>query len=139
MIELAKEEDLKRIKQIANQNREFIGFVMNVALKEAILKESLYIYKKENIIIGFVHFHRRLDGWNTIHELAIDKNYQKQGIGQQLFNVVPKPIRLKTTKDNINACSFYEKNGMSITRVEIGRKRELLVFESPALKNKIKI
>ena len=138
MIELAKKEDLKRLKQIANQNREFIGFVMNVALEEAILKESLYVYKQDNLIIGFVHFHRRLDGWNTIHELVIDKLYQKQGVGQKLFNIVPKPIRLKTTKDNFNACLFYEKNGMSIKKTEVGRKRELLVFESPSPKQKMK-
>ena len=35
MIRLASEQDLTDIKRIANQNREFIGFVMKVALMAA--------------------------------------------------------------------------------------------------------
>lgn len=129
MIRLAKEEDLNRIKQIANQNREFIGFVMKVALKESILKNSLLVYEIDNKVVGFAHFHKRKDGWNTLHELVVDKNYQKQGIGKELYLCIPNPIRLKTTVDNINAIKFYELNGMKQVRVEVGKKRELIVFE----------
>jgi ribosomal protein S18 acetylase RimI-like enzyme len=129
MIRLANEDDLDRIKQIANQNREFIGFVMKVALKESIKKNSLLVFEKENQIIGFVHFHKRLDGWNTLHELAVDKNYHKQGVGKELFSCVPLPIRLKTTEDNDNARKFYELNGMTPVKKEQGKKRKLIVFE----------
>lgn len=141
MIRLAIPDDLKRIKQICNQNREFIGFVMNVALKESIKKDSLLVFdSEEHGIIGFVHYHKRLDGWHTLHELAVDKNYQGQGIGQQLYSIVPEPIRLKTTVDNQLACQFYEKNGMTCVRTEQGKKRELLVFEKqPKLVNKFKM
>lgn len=138
MIRLAKEEDLPRIKQIANQNREFIGFVMNVALKESITKNSLLVYEKDEKVVGFVHFHKRLDGWNTLHELAVDKAYTNQGIGKELYLCVPLPMRLKTTVDNVYAQEFYEKNGMKKVRTEQGKKRELVVFEkgfSPILKN----
>jgi ribosomal protein S18 acetylase RimI-like enzyme len=130
MIRLANENDLDRIKQIANQNREFIGFVMKVALKESIKNHSLLVYEKDNKIVGFVHFYKRLDVWNTLHELAVDKNYQNNGIGKELFSCVPIPVRLKTTVDNINAIKFYELNGMTQVRTELGKKRELIVFES---------
>lgn len=129
MIRLAEEKDLDRIKQIANQNREFIGFVMKVALKESIEKKSLFVYEKENKVLGFVHFHKRLDGWNTLHEIVIDKNYQKLGIGKELYNCIPTPIRLKVTEDNIYAIKFYELNGMKQVRTEEGKKRKLIVFE----------
>lgn len=142
MIRLATEDDLKRIKQIANQNREFIGFVMNVALKEAIGKKSLLVYENDKQVVGFVHFHKRLDGWNTLHELVVDKNYQGQGIGKELYVCVPLPMRLKTTTDNIYAQKFYELNGVKKVRVEQGKKRELVVFEkgySPSLSVEMKI
>lgn len=129
MIRLAKEDDLDRIKQIANQNREFIGFVMKVVLKESIKNNSLFVYEKDNNIVGFVHFYKRLDGWNTLHELVVDKNYQKCGIGKELYLSVPLPIRLKTTIDNINAIKFYENLGMKKIKIEEGKKRKLVVFE----------
>ena len=129
MIRLAKDEDLDRIKQIANQNREYIGFVMKVALRESIKKKSLFVYEKENKILGFVHFHKRLDGWTTLHELVVDKNYQKIGIGKELYNCVSLPIRLKTTEDNQNAINFYKKNGMKEVKIEEGKLRKLIIFE----------
>lgn len=89
MIRPAIESDLKDIKRIANQNREFIGFVMNVALRESIAKGSLLVLEKEGEIIGFVHFHARKDGWHTLHELAVSKAHQHAGHGQRLFDQVP--------------------------------------------------
>ena len=129
MIRLASEQDLKDIKRIANQNREFIGFVMKVALMEAIQKKSLFVFEDVSGVVGFVHYHPRKDGWHTIHELAVSKQLQAKGVGQQLFNTVPLPIRLKTTEDNVNALKFYAKNGMNIVGVENGKKRKLTVLE----------
>lgn len=129
MIRLALESDFDVIKKIANQNRDFIGFVMKVALKEAISKRSLYVYEDNSTVIGFVHYHPRKDGWHTIHEIAVAKESQKQGVGKKLFDIVPMPIRLKTTVDNKNAIIFYEKKGMSLVNIEDGKKRKLCVFE----------
>lgn len=129
MIRLASEHDLTDIKRIANQNREFIGFVMKVALMEAIQKKSLLVFEDQSGVVGFVHYHPRKDGWHTIHELAVTKNLHSKGIGQQLFNSVPLPIRLKTTEDNVKALDFYAKNGMTIVGEENGKKRKLTVFE----------
>lgn len=129
MIRLATEDDLIEIKRIANQNREFIGFVMKVALLEAIQKKSLLVFEKNAQVIGFVHYHPRKDGWHTIHELAVDKRAQHVGVGQQLFDVVPLPIRLKTTEDNSVALKFYAKNGMNIVGIENGKKRKLTILE----------
>lgn len=129
MIRLASEHDLTDIKRIANQNREFIGFVMKVALMEAIQKKSLLVFDNSTGVVGFVHYHPRKDGWHTVHELAVSKSIQCQGIGQQLFDSVPLPIRLKTTEDNVNALKFYAKNGMNIVGIENGKKRKLTVLE----------
>jgi len=133
MIRLALESDFDSIKKIANQNREFIGFVMKVALKESLLKKSLYVYELDKKIVGFINYHPRKDGWHTIHEIAVLKEYQRMNIGQELFHIVPTPIRLKTTIDNTIAQKFYIKNNMTISAVVEGKKRKLYIFE----KNKI--
>lgn len=129
MIRLATDHDLTDIKRIANQNREFIGFVMKIALIEAIKKRSLLVFEDLSGVIGFVHYHPRKDGWHTIHEIAVSKQLQSKGVGQQLFDSVPLPIRLKTTEDNIKALGFYVKNGMKIVGIENGKKRKLTVLE----------
>lgn len=129
MIRLATDHDLTDIKRIANQNREFIGFVMKIALIEAIKKRSLLVFEDLSGVIGFVHYHPRKDRWHTIHEIAVSKQLQSKGVGQQLFDSVPLPIRLKTTEDNIKALGFYVKNGMKIVSIENGKKRKLTVLE----------
>lgn len=138
MIRLASEHDLTDIKRIANQNREFIGFVMKVALMEAIQKKSLLVFEDLSGVVGFVHYHPRKDGWHTIHELAVAKNLHSNGVGQQLFDSVPLPIRLKTTEDNVKALGFYAKNGMTIVSVENGKKRRLTVLEKEKTNGAIK-
>ena len=138
MLRLADERDIPNVVNIARQNKNFIGFVMNVTLVESIKKKSLYVYEENNKIVGFVHFHKRLDGWTTLHEIAVDKDNHSKGIGTKMMSVLEEPIRLKTTQDNVHAVSFYEKQGFAHSRTEPGKKRELLVFEkiSPELKLK---
>lgn len=55
MIRLAVVDDLDIIKKIANQNRDFIGFVMKVALIEAISKKSLLVFDSVDGVLGFIH------------------------------------------------------------------------------------
>jgi GNAT superfamily N-acetyltransferase len=129
MIRLAVVDDLDIIKKIANQNRDFIGFVMKVALIEAISKKSLLVFDSVDGVLGFIHYHPRQDGWHTVHELAVMREHQGKGIGKALFDTVPLPIRLKTTVDNSKAIEFYTKNDMLHVRNEKGKKRELVVFE----------
>lgn len=129
MIRLAVVDDLVIIKKIANQNRDFIGFVMKVALIEAISKKSLFVFDSVDGVLGFIHYHPRKDGWNTVHELAVMREHQGKGIGQALFDIVPLPMRLKTTVDNATAIAFYAKNNMLHVRNEQGKKRSLVVFE----------
>lgn len=131
MLRLAAEDDLKAIKKIANQNREFIGFIMAVARRESIQAQSLWVAEDQGEVAGFVHYHARRDGWHTLHEIGVLKDRQGQGLGLQLLAQVPLLIRLKTTVDNRGAARFYEREGFTRVRVEEGRKRALAVYEKP--------
>jgi len=125
---LGKNEDLQNIKKLTNKLRNELGFVMNVVLSEAIKHDELYVCELNDNIIGFIHFHKRIDGWNTIHEIAVDANYQRCGIGEKLFNMISKPRKLKTTIDNIKANNFYKKQNMLNIGIEQGRKRKLNIW-----------
>lgn len=63
--------------------------------------------------------------WNktlTIWELAVDKNYRKQGIGKQLMERVfeyaqesqMRSVFLETQTNDVSAIRFYEKMGFEI-------------------------
>jgi ribosomal protein S18 acetylase RimI-like enzyme len=125
---LGNESDLQDIKKITNQYRSELGFVMNVALKDAINKDELLVAEFQGEVIGFVDFHKRRDGWNTIREIAVRKDFKQKGVGKKLFNMVPKPRRLKCTVDNQYSNDFYKSQGMKLISVEPGRKRQLNVW-----------
>lgn len=125
---LGNENDIKSIKKITNQLRQELPFVMNVVLMDAISKDELYVADKDGLIVGFIHFHKRKDGWNTVHEIGILKEYQGTGVGKKLFNMIPKPRRLKTTEDNIKANEFYKRQGLKLTGQEQGKKRLLNIW-----------
>lgn len=54
---------------------------MDYNLKDVIKKESLFVYKINNEIVGVIRWHPRIDLSNTIHELCIKKGFEGQGIG----------------------------------------------------------
>ncbi len=127
-IRYAADEDIPAVKRIASQWRDELGFVNRAALGEAVERRELFVAEDGNYIVGFVHWHRRRDGWYTIYEIAIDKSYLRRGIGQGLLRSVLRPVRLKCTVDNQRANDFYESQGMHIETTESGRKRSLNVW-----------
>ena len=124
----ATEEDLIQIKKLTNRLRNELPFVMNVILRDAIKRDELYVCDNNDNIIGFVHFYKRNDGWTTLHEIGVSPEFQRMSIGEKLFKLVPKPLILKTTVNNEKANNFYKKLGLTLLRIEKGRKRELNVW-----------
>ena len=131
--EIPKESDFKSIKQIANQQREFLPALMNYNLKDGLKNNSLYIAKENNEIIGFIRWHPRKDGIQTIHEIAVKKGHEGKGIGKQLFQLAPEPVQLKVTEDNAHAIEFYKKQGLEFEKTFEGKRRNLLILKSPTL------
>lgn len=127
-IRRATSEDVNRIIAISRQYRDELGFVQKVALCERISRKTVLVTELDGYICGFVDYYARLDGWQTVRHLAVDKHFIGQGIGRQLLYAIPCPIRLKVTVDN-PANSFYAGAGMQYIRTEPGKKRPLNVYE----------
>ena len=127
-IRYATEVDIPAVKKIANQYRNELGFVMIPALKEAIARLELYVAVMGQQVVGFVNFRTRRDGWHTVYEIAVHRDWKGQGIGSALLNAILDPVRLKCTVDN-PANNFYEKEGFTLVRTEDGRTRRLNVWE----------
>lgn len=55
---------------------------------------------------------------NFIHNLFVDKEHTRQGIGKALLldclAELSRPVRLKSLQQNVNALSFYQSQGWRI-------------------------
>lgn len=134
----ATPDDVPRILEIAHQYRDALGYVHPMALREHISARSVLVTEWFGNIWGFVEYHARRDGWQTVYHLAVDKHATGQGMGRYLLYAVPCPIRLKVTADNVCANAFYHHTGMRVARTEAGKKRQLLVYERRVLYELVK-
>lgn len=123
-------DDIAKIAEISHQYRSELGYVNPAALREHISKGNVHVCTLDEFgVIGFVDFHARLDGWQTIYHLATGKDHRGAGVGRQLLYSVPCPMRLKVTVDNGLANQFYTGAGMSLAGTEAGKKRALNIYE----------
>ena len=117
--------DLDAIKKIADANRKEIGFVLRPVLMAGIARGEVHCAFDERVV-GFVHWHMRIDGWSTIYEIATAM--PGKGIGTMLLHSVPKPLQLKCPEGS-SANGFYEKTGGKLVATVDGRKRRLNIWQ----------
>lgn len=111
-IRYATDSDIAECDRIARQYPAELAFVRKASLQRGVDNKSLHVAIADDRLVGFVLFHRRLDGWQTVYDLAVDKRYAGLTIGRQLLYSVPCPIQLKCKVDNRRANRFYEQIGM---------------------------
>lgn len=120
--------DWDEINTIARQYSQELGFVRRVSLLEAMVRYEVYVAFSGANLIGFVNWHKRRDGWRTVYEIAVHRDWRGRGVGKALMRAVGQPVRLKCPVDNASN-RFYEGLGMNIARTETGRVRALNVWE----------
>lgn len=128
-IRLATDSDVPAMIAIAHQYRQELGYVNPAALREHIGRGTVLVCESGGEIAGFVDYHTRRDGWQTVYHLATHRDHAGQGIGRQLLYSVPCPVRLKVTVDNEVANKFYQSAGMRLVATEPGKRRPLNVYE----------
>ncbi len=133
LIRKATEHHVTGIMEIAHQYRNELGYVHPAGLRSHIKAGTVLVCEKDSDLLGFVEWHARQDGWNTVYHLAVDRQATRQGFGRQLLYAVPCPIRLKVTADNDTATRFYESAGMNFAGTESGKKRALNIYELKVL------
>lgn len=132
-IEPASECDIPGIKRIADirANKRYLGWTNRAILGMSIAKSELHVARLNGEIVGFIRWHRRMDGWTTVYELCVDEPYRKQGVGQQLMSVVGNgPVKLKCHSSN-PAIQFYQRLGFKVISTEVtkgGKRLDFLIL-----------
>lgn len=125
-IRVARSNDLTVIKGIADANRNDLGFVFRAVLIAGIERGEVHVALVGGDVVGFVHWHMRLDGWSTVYEIATAM--RGRGIGRMLIDSVPKPMQLKCPEGSI-ANGFYSRSGGQLVATVDGRKRRLHIWQ----------
>ena len=121
MIRRFEKKDINTVMQIwKNENIKAHKFILKEYwednynfVKETLPNTEIYVYIIKEKIVGFVGLAN-----NYIEGIFVDTNNQCNGIGTSLLNKVKESrnnLTLNVYKKNINAISFYKKNGFVIT------------------------
>lgn len=79
---------------------------------------------------GFCHYNQRRDGWLVVHEIGVDPNARRCGIGGALLDYIGLPITLKTDCDNTASNAFYRAYGMlPAAKVRARSGKWMMIYE----------
>jgi len=117
----ATPDDLDWVKRMADRHKLEVGFVRRPALADAVDRGELLVGVGAS---GFLHYHRRRDGWHTVYEVVSEA----PGTGRALVEAVPLPRRLRCPLD-LPANAFYARLGGTLVQTEPGKRRPLNVWE----------
>lgn len=134
-------KDLDQLKQLVDQHKAELGFVIRGALLKSIESSELMVTVDDDCLVGFVHYRHRLDGQTTLYNIVVRKSNRGSGIGRRLIAALTNEaykkgqqvIRLKCPS-NLSANEFYRRNGFELSSVEEGKLKPLNVW-SKELKN----
>lgn len=115
------------IIKIRKQYSKELGAPHYPAMRSAVNRREIIVAEFDELIVGYVYFHRRKDGWNTIYEIATASDWTRHKIATGLLCGIPYPIQLKCPVDN-PANKFYEQQGFQFMGQEKGIRRELNIW-----------
>lgn len=134
-------EQITALKQIADANRNEVGFVNHAKFTEAVINNRIFAVTIDEQIVGFVIYrHRKLDLQTTLSEICVDKKWRGLGIGKTLISTLYAEcvalsrsfIQLKCPV-GLPANHFYEHLGFTNIACESGRLRPLNVWRKPII------
>jgi ribosomal protein S18 acetylase RimI-like enzyme len=135
----ATAEQVPSMKRIADANRDELGFVNRAKLSQVVTEGRAIVALCDNEVFGFVIFrHRKTDTQTTLSEICLEQGFRGQGYGRGLIDALYSDciqhsrsyIRLKCPVD-LAANAFYERVGFQKVGTEVGRVRQLNIWDLP--------
>ena len=119
MISKLTKEEVQEVTQLGtmlNPNFSKLFHIENLNQNE-----TIYIYKENNNIKGFIHTQNGLDIIDLLN-IIVKPEYQNQGIGSVLLKYIidnkqDKKIMLEVRSKNINAIKLYQKYDFKIINI----------------------
>ena len=115
-IRILKKEDIKKIVYL---EETFLGETLGEEMLESELDSRVtkfYVATINDEVVGYIGRYELLNEAEVLN-FVVDETYQRQGIGQMLFNKVEEDLpnlekmTLEVRESNTKAKNFYTKNG----------------------------
>ena len=115
-IRLLKKEDIKKVVYL---EETFLGETLGEEMLESELDSKItkfYVATINDEVVGYIGRYELLNEAEVLN-FVVDETYQRQGIGQTLFNKVEEDLpnlekmTLEVRESNTKAKNFYTKNG----------------------------
>lgn len=117
-------KDIESINTIGLQIKDNFKELYNI--KEFVEKDyaKVYVFEIDNKVVGFIQIEEHFEISDIIN-IAVDKEYQKKGIGELLISYVlstteSEKVLLEVRESNLPAIHLYEKCGFK----EINRRKK---------------
>lgn len=126
MVKIRKMQEID-IPRIVYLEETFLGETLGQELLATELNSNVanfYVATVNDIVVGYIGRYAYL-GEAEILNFVVDENYQRQGIGQMLFDHVIDEIKdlekisLEVRASNVKGINFYQKNGFK----EVNRRK----------------
>jgi N-acetylglutamate synthase-like GNAT family acetyltransferase len=132
----ATQDDLDKIKALADAHRQELGFVRRPALLEAIIRKEIIVAQNSEHLAGLVHYRHRQDTQTTLYDIVVAPNYRRLGIGKALIETLiaeartlGKQMIVLKCPEELPANNFYAHLDFERLREEPGKHRKLIVWQ----------
>ncbi len=135
-VRTAQLSDIRSCKNIADRQRDALGFLPRPVFAEAVQRGQLLVAVAKQDIVGFVRFNHRLRGVETaLYDICVDAPTQRQGVGRRLVQALADSCRksgriaiVLRCPESLPANDFYACLGFQQVAIEPGRRRRLVVW-----------
>lgn len=124
IIRTFKRPDVKRILEIEMESFKD-PYPASIIIDIYNLGAGFLVAQQDNIVVGYIIFWIRYEDEGHIISIAVDKNYRRKGVGEELVNYAVdifkkcnvKEIKLEVRVGNAGARKFYTELGFKEKKI----------------------
>lgn len=117
-------EDIDRIKELADQHIDDLGFIVRNAFVTGVKKSFLLIEEETG---AFCNYRERQDGVTVIYEIVVPEEHRRKGIGRAFVERLKLPIMLKCLV-GAESNEFYASLGFELYETIKREKRDVNIW-----------